>query len=66
MVKRASARGRAWAPGLIMAALVIVPFGTRADLTANWWGSWAQVVAEGDLRGCENFSRPLHRNRVLC
>ena len=32
-----------------MATVLVTSSSVRADLTANWWGSWAQVVAEGDL-----------------
>lgn len=32
-----------------MAIVLVTPSIVQAELTANWWGSWAQVVAEGDL-----------------
>ena len=32
-----------------MAIVLVTPSIVQAELTANWWGSWTQVVAEGDL-----------------
>lgn len=43
---------------LALLLMGLMPGFAMAELTNNWWGSWAQVVAEGDLGFLDSNLKP--------